>query len=152
MGAPHGAITMPDNRTTTLLLVEDDDVDAERVLRAARREATPFSIRRACDGLEALALLRGEIPPSPAFPCIVLLDLKMPRMGGLQFLAELRRDAALRQTTVFVLTTSLHGDDRRTAYDLGIAGYIPKRQADNDFGPVMTMLRFYNDVVELPQE
>ncbi|MDP2325564.1 MAG: response regulator [Gammaproteobacteria bacterium] len=136
---------MSDSRTATLVLVEDDDVDAERVIRAAQRAGAPFAIRRASDGVEALALLRREIPR----PCIVLLDLKMPRMGGLQFLGELRGDDALRRTVVFVMTTSLDEEDRRAAYDKLVAGYIPKHQTGGDFGPVIQMLRHYIEVVEL---
>lgn len=134
----------------TVLLVEDDDVDAERVTRAAERAGAPFKLRRACDGVEALAVLRRESGPPLDRPYVILLDLKMPRMGGLQFLHELRKDEALRRTVVFVLSTSLNDEDRYRAYDSHVAGYIPKTQPDGDFGCVVQLLRHYLQIVALP--
>ncbi|MBX3180461.1 MAG: response regulator [Candidatus Hydrogenedentes bacterium] len=144
-----GEIEVDKKATPTLLLVEDDDVDAERVIRAAQRAGAPFIIRRASNGVEALAVLRGEIPPVITPPLIVLLDLRMPQMGGLQFLGELRKDGAFRGIVVFVMTTSHSDEDRRAAYDKFVAGYIPKYQSGGDFGPVIQMLSRYIDVVEL---
>lgn len=134
----------------TLLLVEDDDVDVERVQRAVRQAGSPFSVRRVCDGVEALATLRQEVAPPLQKPFIVLLDLKMPRMGGLQFLRELRSDESLRRTVVFVLSTSSSEEDRNQAYDGSVAGYISKNQPAGDFGQVIQMLRHYLNIVELP--
>jgi len=110
----------------------------------------PFNIRHAIDGVEALAMLRQRTPTPLQRPYIVLLDLKMPRMGGLQFLKELRSDDTLRRTVVFVLSTSNSEEDRRQAYDAGVAGYLSKNQSGGDFGRVLQMLRYYLDIVDLP--
>ena len=90
-----------------ILLVEDDEVDVMAVKRALKtlKIANPFF--RAADGIEALEMLRGtggkkQLPS----PYIVLLDLNMPRMDGLEFLDELRQDPALHRSVVFVMTTS----------------------------------------------
>lgn len=138
------------NGSVTILLVEDDDVEAERVIRAFQRAKSPHVIRRAWDGLEALALLKNEATPPIQHPVLVLLDLKMPRMDGLQFLEELRGDAHLSPTVVFVLTTSQNEQDRLRAYRRQIAGYILKTRISADFSEVVRMLEHYCDVVDFP--
>ena len=135
----------------TVLLVEDDDVEAERVTRAFQRTGTPRRIYRAWDGVDALALLRGGANPPIEQPVVILLDLKMPRMDGLQFLDELRGDPHLRFSIVFVLTTSQNEQDRLRAYDRHIAGYILKTRTSADFSEVVLMLDRYCDVVDFPQ-
>lgn len=134
----------------TVLLVEDDDVDAERVERAFRKSGIACPIRRARDGIEALEILRGESAAPLKRPYIVLLDLKMPRMGGLQFLGCLREDPTISDTIVFVLTTSRNESDRYRAYLCNVAGYIVKSRTSGDFIDVATMLQHYWHVVELP--
>jgi len=137
-------------RPVTILLVEDDDVDAERVTRAFRKAGIATPIRRARDGIEALEILRGETPPTLPRPFIILLDLKLPRMGGLQFLGCLREIAELRDTVVFVLTTSSNESDRCKAYQNNVAGYIVKSRTNGDFVNIASMLEWYWRVVELP--
>ena len=134
----------------TVLLVEDDDVDAERVERAFRKSGIPHPIRRARDGIEALEILRGETDEPLVRPYIVLLDLKMPRMGGLQFLGCLREDPAIADAVVFVLTTSRNESDRCRAYLCNVAGYIVKSRTSGDFVDVASMLDLYWRVVDLP--
>jgi CheY-like chemotaxis protein len=134
----------------TVLLVEDDDVDAERVERAFRKMGIVHPIRRARDGIEALEILRGESGEPLSRPYIVLLDLKMPRMGGLQFLGCLREDPAIADTVVFVLTTSRNESDRCRAYLRNVAGYIVKSRTSGDFVDVASMLESYWRVVDLP--
>lgn len=145
---PQGVSDMPES--VHILLVEDDDVDAERVERAFRKAGLNAPIRRARDGLEALEILRGEAPPALERPYIILLDLKLPRMGGLQFLGCLREDPALRESVVFVLTTSRNESDRCKAYQSNVAGYIVKSRANGDFVNIASMLEWYWHVVELP--
>lgn len=135
----------------TILLVEDDDVEAERVTRAFRHAGCDLAIRRAWDGIEALAILRRETPPPLDSPVIVLLDLKMPRMDGIQFLDELRADASLRQTLVFVLTTSQNEQDRIRAYERQVAGYILKTKARAGFSEVVHMLDNYSKLIDFPE-
>ena len=94
-------------RTVTILLVDDDKVDAMAVKRSFRELKIANPVIEAHNGIEALERLRGEnghekVPE----PLLMLLDLNMPRMGGIEFLEELRRDPVLRRTLVFVMTTS----------------------------------------------
>lgn len=134
----------------TVLLVEDDDVDAERVERAFRKAGISHPIRRARDGIEALEILRGEADEPLVRPYIILLDLKMPRMGGLQFLGCLREDPTMADSVVFVLTTSRNESDRCRAYLRNVAGYIVKSRTSGDFVDVANMLDWYWRVVDLP--
>lgn len=136
----------------TLLLVEDDAVDAETVQRAFRRQriANPFVVVR--DGVEALAALRGEAGVEVSHPYLVLLDVNMPRMNGIEFLRELRADPALARTVVFVLTTSDREEDKVAAYDHHVAGYILKSRAGEDFLDVVRLLKVYWRLVEFPPE
>lgn len=135
-----------------ILLVEDDEVDIKVLKRAFKdlRIANPLQV--ASDGLEALALLRGEAGPAIAQPCIVLLDLNMPRMGGIEFLRELRADPRLRSTVVFVLTTSAAEEDRVRAYELNVAGYVLKHSPAHSFMEAIQMLEHYWRIVELPPQ
>lgn len=134
-----------------VLLIEDDDVDAERVERAFRKLNLTLPIRRARDGVEALEILRGEALPAFERPYIILLDLKLPRMGGLQFLGCVREDPGLRDAVVFVLTTSQNEADRFKAYQCNVAGYIVKSPTNGDFLNIANLLEWYRRVVEFPQ-
>jgi CheY-like chemotaxis protein len=142
---------MEENRTVHLLLVEDDEVDAEAVVRgfSKNRIANPFTVVR--DGRDALNALRGENgwEPLPR-PYMILLDLNMPRMGGLEFLTEIRRDPKLKDSIVFVLTTSSDEKDIVAAYDENVAGYLLKSQAGENFLNVIEMLQHYWRIVEFP--
>lgn len=107
-----------------LLLVEDDPVDVENLRRALVRSGASCHITNAADGIEALALLRaGQVAATRR---VVLLDIGLPRMNGLEFLRELRADPALAQTPVVMLTTSNADEDRRAAYRLNVSGYLVK--------------------------
>ena len=134
----------------TLLLVEDDAIDAEAIQRAFRqhRIANPFVVVR--DGVEALAALRGESEVEVPHPYVVLLDVNMPRMNGIEFLDAIRADPALSRTIVFVLTTSDREEDKVAAYEHNVAGYILKSRAGEDFLEVVKLLRVYWRLVEFP--
>ncbi len=119
--------------------------------RAMRRLdlQNPFFI--ANDGIEALELLRGNDNAEPVgTPYLILLDLDMPRMSGLEFLREVREDSSLSNSMVFVLTTSAAESDKVSAYDKNVAGYIVKSDAEQTFVNVLGMLEHYCKVVELP--
>jgi CheY-like chemotaxis protein len=138
--------------TLNILLVDDDDVAAEAVVRGLRRNAADCPVIIAEDGFVALQILRGEHATRQiSKPRIVLLDLNMPRMNGFEFLKELRADPALCGTVVFILSTSDIQADRVRAYQGCIAGYIVK----SDLGPQCSGLaRFVNEyrqVVRLPE-
>lgn len=131
-----------------ILAVDDDEVDRELIERALGRVEFPAECRFARDGVEALELMRaGDESERPA---LVLLDLNMPRLDGHGFLRELRADAELRRTVVFVLTTSDFEDDQRLAYEQGIAGYIVKSSAGRGMRDLVRFLESYWSLVSLP--
>jgi CheY-like chemotaxis protein len=135
----------------SVLLVEDDDVDAEAVLRSLRRSQVPVDVVWVEDGQEALEVLRGELSyQSSATPCIVLLDLNMPRMDGFEFLRALRTDSALHDLVVFVLSTSEAETDRTRAYHENIAGYLVKSSVGTQFSRLARLLLTYQTAVTLP--
>jgi len=138
-------------RQVTFLIVDDDDVDRKGLLRAMKQLRIANPVVEARDGIEALALLRGEdgaerVDP----PYIILLDLNMPRMNGLEFLDAVRSDPELKPAVIFVLTTSMDENDRLAAYGRNIAGYIIKSDAGNSFREALGLIDHYWRVVELP--
>lgn len=138
-------------KAVRILLVEDDTIDVMAIQRALQqlKIANPLIIAR--DGVEALEILRGgpEKTPLPR-PHLILLDLNLPRMNGIEFLETLRKDAALQDAVVFVLTTSSADADRIAAYRQNIAGYMVKSDLSSDFLRVVTMLQHFWCVVEFP--
>jgi CheY-like chemotaxis protein len=137
--------------SVNILLVEDDEVDVMAVKRAFRelKIANPLTVAK--DGIEALEILRGINGCSPIpRPLIILLDLNMPRMGGLEFLDELRKDPELHRCVVFVMTTSADERDRVRAYEKNVAGYVLKHNLEHSFMDAIAMLEHYWRVVELP--
>jgi CheY-like chemotaxis protein len=134
----------------SVLLVEDDDVDAEAVLRSIRRSQVPVEVVWVEDGVEALDVLRGQHAYlTLARPVIVLLDLNMPRMDGFEFLHALRSDPALHDLVVFVLSSSSADADRTRAYHQNIAGYLVKSAVGPQFGRLARMLLSYHSAVTL---
>ena len=143
---------MAGDQVVTLLLVDDDDVDIMSVRRVLADLAIDNPVVVAHDGLEALEHLRGEngceaVTP----PYIIILDLNMPRMDGIEFLAELRADEALRHSIVFVLTTSSAQKDRAQAYAHNVAGFITKGASNDVVQQAVRMLDLYGRVVQLPE-
>lgn len=131
-----------------ILLVEDDEVDVMNVRRAFKKNNISNPLWVAGNGEEALEVLRsGEIPADRR---LILLDLNMPRMNGIEFLRELRADPALALTPVVVLTTSDDERDRVNAYNLNVAGYILKPVTLMNFVEAMATLNKYWTLVELP--
>jgi CheY-like chemotaxis protein len=130
-----------------ILLVEDDEVDVMNVKRAFDKQHIANPIYTASNGLEALDMLRNEMPPGRR---MVLLDLNMPKMNGIEFLRVLRSDPELRSTTVVVLTTSNDDRDKVDAYELNVAGYVLKPVTFANFCDAMVTLNKYWSLVELP--
>lgn len=138
------------SKEINILLVEDDDVAAEAVMRSLKKHGVPASLTWAQDGQEALEVLRGQQPGrSVPRPRLVLLDLNMPRMNGLEFLDALRADEELSNTVVFVLTTSDGDRDRSAAYQRHVAGYIVKTAVGNQFSLLCQLLNDYAACVTL---
>ena len=142
---------MQDKQTVRILLVDDDEIDVEAIRRALRKHSMTNPIRVAKDGLEALAVLRGEagFERLPR-PYLVLLDLNMPRMNGLEFLEEIRRDPLLHDDIVFVHTTSDNSGDKRAAYKRNVAGYLVKSKMGKNSLNLTRMLDHYSRIVEFP--
>lgn len=137
-----------DDRALTILLVEDDEVDVMTVKRAFAKANITNKLFVAQNGVEALELLRTD--GIPASRRLVLLDLNMPRMNGIELLREIRKDPALASLTVIVLTTSNEDRDRVDAYHLNVAGYLLKPVTFHDFADVMATLNKYWTLMEMP--
>ena len=142
-----------EEKVVNILLVEDDEVDVMNVRRAFKRNRITNPLFVAGNGLEALAMLRGQVEDRPKMPDtrrIILLDINMPKMNGIEFLQELRQDPALAPTPVIVLTTSDEDQDRIEAYKLNVAGYILKPVTFSSFAEVMAALNKYWTLCEMP--
>jgi CheY-like chemotaxis protein len=136
------------NSSLNILLVEDDEVDVMNVRRAFDKNHITNPLFVASNGLEGLEKLRsGEVPQGRR---IVLLDLNMPKMNGIEFLRELRSDPALAPTPVVVLTTSNNDRDKIDAFNLNVAGYLLKPVTFAEFSDLMVTLNKYWTLVEMP--
>lgn len=129
-----------------ILVVDDDEVSVMAIRRALEQHGIKSPIICAADGQEALDLLMSDAVPKPR---LILLDINMPRMNGLEFLAAIRKDTSLRNQVVFVMTTSDAPQDIAQAYSQQIAGYILKEDAYRSIGRAIEMLGAYIDVVAL---
>ena len=137
-----------DDHALNILLVDDDEIDVMTVRRAFGKANIANKLFVATDGIEALKLLRSSsIPPLRR---VVLLDLNMPRMSGIEVLREIRSDPALAALTVVVLTTSNEDRDRVEAYRLNVAGYLLKPVTFHAFAEVMSTLNKYWTLMEMP--
>jgi CheY-like chemotaxis protein len=131
----------------TLFLIEDDDIDAMSIQREFKRRHISSPIIRAKDGVEAFELLAlGKIRR----PFVILLDLQMPRMNGLEFLTSLRKDCDYKNSVVFVLTTSIDEKDIFNSYQSNIAGYFIKDEIDDGLISIVDIFDAYRKVVHLP--
>ena len=135
----------------TILLIEDDDVAAEAVMRSLEKAGLTIPVIWAEDGLRALEILHdgheGQTAPRPR---VILLDLNMPRMNGFEFLQALRANPHLSDEVVFVLTTSDDESDRTRAYHENIAGYMVKSAVGPQFSKLVALLHSYQCAVKLP--
>ena len=130
----------------TVLLVEDDEVDVMGVRRAFKKSHIENNIVVATDGQDALTKLRdGKSVPRPY---LVLLDLNMPRMSGIEFLEAARQDPGLHGSIVFVLTTSKDERDKQKAYNYNVAGYIVKERMEQGFINAAGLLDQYTQINE----
>lgn len=142
-----------EEKIINILLVEDDEVDVMNVKRAFKKYKITNPLYIAGNGIEALEMLRSQNGQSPQVPYIrrlILLDLNMPKMNGLEFLHEVRKDSELKRTPVIVLTTSDEDRDRIEAYNLNVAGYILKPVTFINFAEVMVALNKYWALCEMP--
>ena len=140
-----------DKKAVHVVLIDDDDVDVEAVVRSFRLHGLQNPITVFRNGAEALQALRGRFGRElTASPFLVLLDLNMPMMNGIEFLDVIRADADLRRAIVFALTTSDTDEDKRAAYERHVAGYLVKSHLGVSYGSLTQMLDNYWRIVEFP--
>ena len=130
-----------------LLLVEDDQVDVMTIRRALKEIHVVNPVVHLENGEEALAYLRD---PGKERPCIILLDLNMPIMNGIEFLQVVKQDELLRRFPVIVLTTSQEEHDKLNSFNLGVAGYMAKPVNYRQFVEVMRSIDLYWTISEMP--
>lgn len=129
-------------KLVNILLVEDDEVDVMNVKRAFTKNNIKNELFVAGNGVEALDMLRSAIVPLPR---IIILDINMPKMNGIEFLKNLREDDNLKNISVFVMTTSNEDSDKINAYNLNVAGYILKPLSFEKFiTSVATLKNFWS--------
>jgi CheY-like chemotaxis protein len=136
---------MRSSKVVTILLVEDDEIDV-KALRWAfdkLKIANPLVIAR--DGVEAWETLQ-ELPR----PYLIITDINMPRMNGIELLRKIRQSEHCRDSIVFVLTTSNDEQDKIDAYDLNVAGYMLKSDMGTSFTRAIGLIENYWKVVEFP--
>lgn len=142
-----------EDKRINILLVEDDEVDIMNVKRSFKKGNITHPLYIAGNGLEALAMLRsqnGEPPRVPKQHLLILLDINMPKMNGLEFLEALRADTDLAPTPVIVLTTSDEDRDKIEAYQFHVAGYILKPVTFDKFVGLVATLNRYWMLNEMP--
>lgn len=136
------------DETITVLLVDDDEIEAIWIKRQLAKLEGNFTVLHASDGEEGLELLLGH---KIACPNIVFLDINMPRMDGHEFLTRLRQDPIYRSTVVFMMTSSEAMLDKQKAYDQNVAGYLLKACDPASGKKIAAMIQSYCDSVQLPQ-
>ncbi len=132
-----------------VLLVEDDQIDVMAIKRAFEVIKITNRLNVANNGEEALAYLRNSENEKP---CIILLDLNMPKMNGIEFLTIAKQDELLRKIPVVVLTTSREDQDKADSFNLGISGYMVKPVDYKRFVEVVKTIDLYWTLSELPEE
>ena len=130
-----------------ILLLEDDTVDAMTVKRALKELKVLNPLVRTANGEEALVYLRDE---NNAKPCVILLDLNMPKMNGIEFLKVAKADEKLKRIPAIVLTTSKDDQDRVQTFQLNVAGFIVKPVDYLKFVDAMKIVNLYWTLSELP--
>ncbi|MBP6180384.1 response regulator [Flavobacterium sp.] len=133
-------------RLVNILLVEDDEVDVMNVKRAFSKNNIKNPLFVAGNGVEALELLDGKIVPLPK---IIILDINMPKMNGIEFLKNLRENERLKNISVFVMTTSNEDSDKIKAYNLNVAGYILKPLSFEKFVISVSTLNNFWELCEM---
>jgi CheY-like chemotaxis protein len=136
---------MRSSKVVTILLVEDDEVDVKALRWAFDKLKIANPLVVAHDGVEAWQMLE-ELPR----PFLIITDINMPRMNGIELLRKIRQSENLRDSIVFALTTSNDEQDKIDAYDLNVAGYMLKTDMGTSFTRAISMIDNYWKVVEFP--
>jgi len=133
-------------KNKAILLVEDDHVDVLTTRRALKEIHVTNPLAVCENGEDAIDWLRC----ADELPCIILLDLNMPIMNGIEFLQSVKGDPRLRRIPVVVLTTSEEQEDKVRSFDLGVAGYMAKPVDYRRFVEVMRSIDLYWTISEMP--
>lgn len=148
----ENSVVLANTTPVKILIVDDDTVSVMAIKRALQKLKILNPLLVARDGQEALDILRSELDHGGKLPpFLVTLDINMPRMDGIEFLEEVRKDPILQRTIIFVLSTSDTPNDVASAYDKNIAGYIVKDDLGQSFNRAFKMLDAYCRIVELPR-
>ncbi|WP_371195505.1 response regulator [Glaciecola sp. SC05] len=131
----------------TLFVIDDDDVDFKLLKHEFTKRKVTNEIIRAKDGVDALEKLALGVVQKPF---VILLDLNMPRMGGMEFLSELRKHEEYEDAVVFILSTSSDINDIQASYEKHVAGYFLKDDAEKGIERVVDVLGGYFQIVMLP--
>ncbi len=144
-------MTVRTQRPVSILLVEDDRIDAKAFMRAYQAANISNSVTLARDGVEAWEELNGLRTGTPfPRPSVLVLDINMPRMSGIELLQKIRSDERLHDLVVFMLTTSNDDSDKIAAYDLNVAGYMLKSDLEHGFEKAVELLQSYLKTIEFP--
>ncbi len=136
---------MPTSREVNILVVEDDEIDVKALLMAFKKLKIANPVTVAKDGIEGWEALQ-----SLARPYLLILDINMPRMNGIELLGKIRATEKYHDSIVFVLTTSTDDKDKFEAYNLNVAGYMLKSDMGTSFIRAIEMVEKYWKVVEFP--
>lgn len=141
---------MDATKPAEILMVDDDDLDFELFQRTMRKERIANPLHHARNGVEALDMLRARISDGNSAPLVVLMDINMPMMSGIECLRAIRGDEQLKSTVVFIMTTSDNDRDMLEAHKLNVAGYLVKNDLGTGFLEGIVMLESYWTLAELP--
>jgi two-component system, response regulator len=137
--------------TVSIVLIEDNPTDVELTLYALQKHNLANCVKVLNDGEEALEYLFSEcVPGGSACPNLVLLDLKLPKVDGLEVLQKIRSNEHTRMLPVVVLTSSAEDRDRLESYKLGVNSYIVKPVEFDKFAKVVAEIGFYWVLVNKP--
>lgn len=135
------------NRPINILLIEDDIVDVMNMKRAFIKKGITHPLYVAENGEEALHMLKYSDMPKPH---VILLDINMPRMSGIEFLTILRSDPYFKDVSVFIISSSNEDVDKISAHKLNVSGYILKPLSGNEFANKVDVLNNFWQLCEFP--
>ncbi|CAM2898339.1 Response regulator containing a CheY-like receiver domain and an HTH DNA-binding domain [Legionella steigerwaltii] len=121
------------NTIPHILVVDDDEIDCIYVERELAKLNLPLTLQIAKNGVEALNILTNDNTETAVIPAIIVLDLMMPKMNGLEFLQSFRTHSKFNSVRIFVLTTSNNNKDKIATQDFNIDGYFVKGTQFEDF-------------------
>lgn len=130
-------------KSLSIVIVDDDQVDVKAIKRGFSKAGLDCPVHCAKDGMEALAVLRGEDgnPPLLGKPLLLLVDINMPRMGGVEFIKEMHECENNESCSIFILTTAKKAEEIQSTYNFDITGYIVKEDIESEIDRLITSLK-----------